>query len=129
MEFPSFIPSAVYRLWKAIRSNPCSIEIVRDSISSDGAYIRIRNDSARPVQLFDVQFLWRQKGSKKFTLYHTPLVWVFSDRPSSSLESGYSFEHPIDAHEVGEQVTHVKIRVQHNQSTKLETRTFKIHRS
>ncbi len=129
MEFPGFIPSAFYRVWKAIRSNPCTIEMVRDSISSDGEYLRIRNDSARPVQLFDVEFLWRQKGSNKFSLYHTPLVWVLSDRPTSPLEPGHSFEHPIDAHELGEEVTHVRIRVEHNQSTKPETKTFKVRRS
>ncbi len=129
MEFPGFIPSALYRVWKAIRSNPCTIEMVRESISAGGEYLRIRNDSARPIQLFDVEFLWRQKGSKRFSIYHTPLVWVLSERPSSPLAPGHSFEHPIDVHEIGEEVTHVRVRVEHNQSTKPETKTFKIRRS
>ena len=126
MEFPGFILSAFYRVWKAIRSNPCTIEMVRTPISGDGEYLRIRNDSTRPVQLFDVEFLWRQKGSKDFSLHHTPLVWVLSDRPTSPLDPGHSFEHPIDAHELGEEVTHVRIRVEHNQSNKPETKSFKV---
>ena len=116
----------MYRAWVAVRSNPCTIEMVYRQFEPSEEYIRIRNDSSQPVQLFDVNFLWKPKGSRKFSELHSPLVWILSERTQSALAPGHSFEHPIDSHELGIECSHVKVVVEHNRSNKPSQKKFKL---
>lgn len=125
MELP-FPFALLSRIWTAIRQNPCTIEILDPRDGDKGQWIRVRNDSTLPVQLFDVSFAWRLKGRSKFDEFHTPLVWVLSERPKRPLEPGHSFEHPVDAHELGEAVEECRFSVRHNRSRHEEVKRFRV---
>lgn len=110
------------RVWTAIRQNPCTIEIVEES--RDGKqWLRIRNDSTLPTQLFGVGFVWGLGGEERS--YSAPLVWVLSKHTDKPLLPAHSFEHPVDAHEVGGTVEWCEIRVTHNRSKYPERKRFK----
>lgn len=115
----------LYRIWTALRQNPCTIEII-DCLPHDGRqWIRIRNDHFAPIQLFDIDFEWTLKGEKKPSNFHTPLVWVLSSHIKSSLLPGQSFEHPVDAHEISDEVIRCRIKVHHNRSKYPTQKDFK----
>lgn len=114
------------RLLSAIRENPCRIEIITGIGGDQRQWIRIRNDTNQPVQLFEVSFRWKLKGSSKFDQFHTPFVWILSDHTKSSLAPAHSFEHPVDAHELGKPVAECEISVRHNRSRYEEKKRFKV---
>lgn len=116
----------LYRVWVAGKANPCTIEMVRPELAPDEGYLRVRNDSSLPVQIFSIDFRWRPRGSTKFSEFYTPLVWLLSDNDTRVLEPGHSFEHPVDAHELGFEATHGKIYVEHNRSNRPSTKKFKV---
>lgn len=116
----------VGRIWRAIRENPCTIEIVEGIGGDPRQYIRIRNDSPYPVQLFGASFRWRLKDSSKFDRFDMPMVWLLSERTRQPLEPGHSFEHPVDAHELGKPVAECIIAIEHNRQPKPEEKRFAV---
>ena len=122
MNFP--IPWAfVGRVITALRENPCTIEEVQGK--DGGQWLRIRNDSKLPVQLFSTSFRWRLKHRREFDEHWTPMVWMLSFKHGGKvLEPGHSFEHPIDIHEIGKPVAEGVISVTHNRQPKPEEKRF-----
>ncbi len=116
--------SFFYRLFIFAKQNPCTIEVLTDENNKQS--IRIRNDSSTPIQLFDVDFYWKTKGSKKFNNFDSPMVWCLSPHTQSSLNPSHSFEHPIDVHEKGEPIAECEVRVIHNRSKYPSKKRFKV---
>lgn len=112
----------IARVWTAIRQNPCTIEIIEES-RDGGQWVRIRNDSPLPTQLFSVSFLWGLGGEQRS--YATPLVWVLSKHTDQPLLPAHSFEHPVDAHEVGGTPEWCEVTVVHNRSKYPERKRFR----
>lgn len=102
------------------------IEIVRPQLLPGDEYLRIRNDSPYPVQIFEIEFRWRLKGSRTFSEFYTPMVWILGGNSDRTLLPGHSFEHPIDPHKVGLEVTHGRILVEHNRSNRIARKTFRV---
>ncbi|WP_156950442.1 hypothetical protein [Hyphomonas oceanitis] len=115
----------IYRIWIAIRQNPCTIEVINYQHNDGRQWIRVRNDSNAPIQLFDVDFRWREKGARKFTRFTTPMVWVLSSHCDKSLSPAHSFEHPVDVHELGENIVECEVIVTHNRSKLPTKKRFK----
>lgn len=119
------IPWAVLgRIWTAIRENPCTIEEVEGK--DGGQWIRVRNDSKTVVQLFDVSFRWKPKGSSEFSVFSTPMAWLLSKQVDRALEPGHSFEHPINAEELGKPMAECIISIRHNRQPKPEEKRFAV---
>jgi len=83
-----------------------------------------RSSGKTPAQL--KRFRWRLKDSSKFDEYHTPLVWTLSAHVKGVLEPGHSFEHPIEAHELGKPVAERIISVEHNRQPKPEEKRMPV---
>ncbi len=114
------VPWAILaRIWNALRQNPCTIEIIEKSFNGQQR-IRIRNDSLQPTDIIDVSFTWWLRRWRRS--YCTPTEWSSSEQ---TLDPGRSFEHPVDAHEVGEVPTWCEVKVHHNRSAHPATRIFR----
>jgi hypothetical protein len=101
------------RVWSVMRQNPCTIEII--DRSSDGQqWIRVRNDSAYPTKLSSVSFTWGLGWTRRS--YSIPMPWLTSNHTDRVLAPADSFEHPVNAHEIGEVAAWCEITVHHNRS-------------
>ena len=124
MEPPSPPLGFLWRIWLAFRQNPCQIEFSESNLSKDGRlWLRIRNDSDKPVTIFDIYFYTKQPKQKAFDLELTPFVWMLSDHFEKALAPGASFEHPVDLTEFKKPLRAIKVEVTHNRSKYPETKT------
>jgi hypothetical protein len=110
------------RVVSAIRQNPCTIEVIENSQSDGRQWIRIRNDSTQPVQLFGVEFSWKRGRETECLM---PLVWALSDHTKAVLMPAHSFEHPVDAHEYGKGAGSCEVIVHHNRSKHPARKAFR----
>lgn len=125
MDIPN--PAAVlYRVFVALRKNPCTIEVVTNVAHSGAQWIRLRNDSDYPIQIIDIDFEWRSKSSREFDQFDTPLAWVLADDIPIKLKPGETIEHAVDAHEAAEDVDMCKVSVVHNRSRFPSEKKFKL---
>lgn len=106
------------RVWNALRRNPCTVEII--NWSYDGQQrVRVRNDSGEPTEILDVGFTWGWGWYRKS--YLTPEAWSSCEQ---TLDPARSFEHRVDAHEIGQVPHWCEIKVHHNRSAHPATKLF-----
>ena len=130
MNLPSlplgFIGNLAMRVYDATTKAPCIIDIDEQSFQPHLRF-RIRNASALPVQIEDVEFEWQSAEARDFDTYMTPMNWMLARDIKPTIAPGHaSTWYELDTNEIEGAPKKGRITVRHSRSAKPTSRRFDV---